>query len=106
VLVDDNRQMRYLLQKAPVVTSTSRHLCRDPEPISDKTLVVPLLPPINQWGHLPMPIQPLSRHAISVLARPGGPSPKMNGDWACGSSRRSREGLWRRGYAAGSRVTW
>jgi len=62
-------RMRYLLKKAPVVTSTSRHVCRDPEPIDPKTVAVPLFPPINQWGHLPLPIHPLSRHAISILAR-------------------------------------
>ncbi len=62
-------RMRSLLKKAPVVTSTSRHVCRDPGPINLETLAVPLFPPINQWGHLPMPIQPLSRHAISILAR-------------------------------------
>jgi len=61
--------MRRLFKKAPVVTSESRHVCREPEPAAAKTLAVPLFPPINQWGHLPLPIQPLSRHAISVLAR-------------------------------------
>ncbi len=61
--------MRRLFKKAPVVTSESRHVCREPEPAAAKTLAVPLFPPINQWGYLPLPIQPLSRHAISVLAR-------------------------------------
>ncbi len=28
-----------------------------------------MFPPINQWGHLPAPIYPLSRHAVSILAR-------------------------------------
>ncbi len=62
-------RIRYLLKKAPVVTAASRHVRQDPEPINLKTLAVPLFPPINQWGHLPLPIHPLSRHAISILAR-------------------------------------
>ena len=62
-------RMRYLLNKAKVVTAGSRHVCRAPEPIETKTLGVPLFAPINQWGHLPLPIRPLSRHAVSVLAR-------------------------------------
>jgi len=61
--------MRRLFKKAPVVTSESRHVCREPEPAAAKTLAVPLFPPINQWGHLPLPIQPMSRHAVSILAR-------------------------------------
>ncbi len=61
--------MRRLFKKAPVVTSESRHVCREPGPAAAKTLAVPLFPPINQWGHLPLPIQPMSRHAVSILAR-------------------------------------
>ncbi len=61
--------MRRLFKKAPVVTSESGHVCREPEPATAKTLAVPFFPPINQWGHLPLPIQPLSRHAVSILAR-------------------------------------
>ncbi len=61
--------MRRLFKKAPVVTSASRHVCQEPGPAAAATLAVPLFPPINQWGHLPLPIQPMSRHAISVLAR-------------------------------------
>ena len=57
------------LKNAKAVTATSRHVCRAPKPIRAKTDSVALFPPINQWGHLPAPIYPLSRHAISVLAR-------------------------------------
>ena len=42
---------------------------RDPKPANVKTLAVPLFPPINQWGRLPLPIHPLSRHDVSILAR-------------------------------------
>jgi len=51
------------------VTAASHHSCRAPKPIDDKTLDVPLFPPINQWGHLPLPIRPLSPHSTSRLAR-------------------------------------
>ena len=46
--------------RALEVTATSHHPCRRPKPIDDKTLAVPLFPPINQWGHLPEPIRALS----------------------------------------------
>ncbi len=58
-----------MLKNATAVTATSRHVCRAPKPIRAKTESVALFPPINQWGHLPAPIYPLSRHAVSVLAR-------------------------------------
>ncbi len=63
------KRMAQLLKDAHTVTPASRHVCRAPTSIRAKTLPVPLFPPINQWGHLPLPIHPLSRHAISVLAR-------------------------------------
>jgi len=40
-----------------------------PQPIDARTLDAPLFPPINQWGHLPYPIEPLSSHSTSRLAR-------------------------------------
>ncbi len=58
-----------LLKKAEEVTATSHHPCRAPKPIDDKTLAVPLFPPINQWGHLPEPNRPMSPHSASHLAR-------------------------------------
>ncbi len=61
--------MAQLLKHAHPVTPTSRHVCQAPTSIRAKTQPVPLFPPINQWGHLPLPIHPLSRHAISILAR-------------------------------------
>ncbi len=63
------KRMAQMLKDAHPVTAVSRHVCRTPKPIQAKTLQAPLFPPINQWGHLPLPIHPLSRHAISVLAR-------------------------------------
>ena len=63
------KRMAQLLKGAHPVTPASRHVCQAPTSIRAKTLPVPLFPPINQWGHLPLPIHPLSRHAISILAR-------------------------------------
>lgn len=61
--------VKTLLKKAEDVTSASHHSCRSPKPIDDKTMVAPLFPPINQWGQLPFPIEPLSPHSTSRLAR-------------------------------------
>jgi len=56
-------------QSAEPAQKVCRHPCRSPKPIRAKTSPVSLFPPINQWGHLPLPLQPLTRHATSVLAR-------------------------------------
>lgn len=61
--------MADLFRNAPQITAASRHPCHAPKPIRDKTLPVPLFPPINQWGHLPSPINPMTRRATSTLAR-------------------------------------
>ncbi len=50
------KRMAQLLKDAHTVTPASRHVCRAPTSIRAKTLPVPLFPPINQWGHLPLPI--------------------------------------------------
>jgi len=63
------RAVADFLKKAKEVAAISRHPCRNPKPIDDKTLAVPLFPPINQWGHLPLPIRALSPHSTSHLAR-------------------------------------
>ena len=57
------------LKNAKAVTPASRHVCRTPAPIRVKTEAAALFPPINQWGHLPAALYPLSRHAVSILAR-------------------------------------
>jgi hypothetical protein len=61
--------VKKLLRDAEEVTVAGHHPCRSPKPIDDKTLDAPLFPPINQWGHLPLPIRPLSPHSTSRLAR-------------------------------------
>ncbi len=64
-----HKRVKKLLKDAEEVTSASHHPCQAPKPIDDRTLEVPLFPPINQWGHLPLPIRPMSPHSTSRLAR-------------------------------------
>jgi len=52
-----NERKRYgqvvkLLKNAHQVIATSRHICQTPQPTRAKTELVPLFPPINQWGRL------------------------------------------------------
>jgi len=61
--------VKKLLKDADAVTAASHHPCRAPKPIDDRTLDAPLFPPINQWGHLPLPIRPMTSHSTSRLAR-------------------------------------
>jgi len=63
------KSVKSLLKDAEVVMTGSHHPCHSPKPIDDKTLDAVLFPPINQWGHLPLPIRPLSPHSTSRLAR-------------------------------------
>ena len=64
-----NKRLKTLFKNAEEVTSTSHHPCHTPKSIDDRTLDAPLFPPINQWGQLPYPIEPLSPHSTSRLAR-------------------------------------
>ncbi len=64
-----HKSVKKLLRDAEVVTAAGHHPCRSPKPIDDRTLDAPLFPPINQWGHLPLPIRPLSPHSTSRLVR-------------------------------------
>ncbi len=64
-----HKRVKTLLKDAEVVTAGSHHPCRAPKPIDDRTLDAVLFPPINQWGHLPLPIRPMSPHSTSRLAR-------------------------------------
>jgi len=61
--------VKELLRKSETVTGDSHHPCHAPKPIDPRTLDAPVFPPINQWGHLPLPIRPLSPHSTSRLAR-------------------------------------
>ena len=64
-----HKRVKKLLKDADEVTSDSHHSCQAPKPIDGRTLDAPLFPPINQWGHLPFPLEPLSPHSTSRLAR-------------------------------------
>jgi len=64
-----HKSVKTLLKKAEEVTGASHHSCHAPKPIDTRTIDATLFPPINQWGHLPLPIRPLSPHSISRLAR-------------------------------------
>lgn len=37
--------------------------------MDDPTLAVPLLPPIDQWGYVPFPVQGLTPHSLSRRVR-------------------------------------
>ncbi len=64
-----NRDIAQVLRKAKAVTSGSPHLCRSTRSIDPATLVVPLLPPIDQWGYVPFPVQRLTPHSLSRRVR-------------------------------------
>jgi hypothetical protein len=55
--------------KAEAVTGQSPHLCRSIRELDAATAVVPLFPPIDQWGALPFPAQPLTAHSLSRRVR-------------------------------------
>ena len=50
-------------------TDHSPHQCRSTRSPAEATRSAPLLPPIDQWGYLPFPLQPLSPHSLSRRAR-------------------------------------
>jgi hypothetical protein len=55
--------------RAEVVTGESPHLCRSSRELDAATAVAPLFPPIDQWGALPFPSQPLTPHSLSRRVR-------------------------------------
>lgn len=57
------------LKKAKPVTRESSHLCRSTRRMDPATLAVPLLPPIDQWGYVPFPVQRLTPHSLSRRVR-------------------------------------
>jgi hypothetical protein len=56
------------LREAESLTSASPHVCREPLIIDDRADGSPLLAPVNQWGHAPFPLSPMSPHAVSRQA--------------------------------------
>jgi len=57
------------LRKAKSVTSASPHVCRERLTLDDRSACHPLLAPVDQWGHAPFPLSPMSPHAVSRQAR-------------------------------------
>jgi hypothetical protein len=57
------------LKKAPAIDHRSVHVCRSGPILDETTKTVPLLPPIDQWGALPLPLQRLSPHSLSRRTR-------------------------------------
>ncbi len=51
------------------MTGESPHLCRSNKELDVATTVVPLFAPIDQWGALPFPSQPLTPHSLSRRVR-------------------------------------
>ena len=64
-----NRDIAQALKKAKPGTSGSLHLCRSRKGLDAATLAVPLLPPIDQWGYVPFPVQRLTPHSLSRRVR-------------------------------------
>ena len=52
-----------------MIDHRSPHVCHTPPVLDDSTKIVPLLPPIDQWGALPLPLQRLSPHSLSRRTR-------------------------------------
>jgi hypothetical protein len=57
------------MKKAAAVGHRSPHVCLAAPVLGEATRDVPLLPPIDQWGALPLPLQRLSPHSLSRRAR-------------------------------------
>jgi hypothetical protein len=57
------------LKKAAAVDHRSPHACETAPVLGETTRTVPLLPPIDQWGALPLPLQRLSPHSLSRRVR-------------------------------------
>jgi len=57
------------MKRAAAVDHRSPHVCHTGPVLADTTKAVPLLPPIDQWGALPLPLQRLSPHSLSRRAR-------------------------------------
>ena len=64
-----NRVLAKQIADADPVTDQSPHLCRSTRPLSSLTLGVPLLPPIDQWGYVPFPVERLTPHSLSRRVR-------------------------------------
>ena len=57
------------LKKAAAVDHRSPHVCLSGPVLGEAPRGVPLLPPIDQWGYEPFPLQPLTPHSLSRRTR-------------------------------------
>ena len=64
-----NRDIAQALKNAQPGSSGAPHLCRSTRPLEEATMLVPLLPPIDQWGYVPFPVQRLTPHSLSRRVR-------------------------------------
>ena len=64
-----SRDVGQALKKAKPGNSGAPHLCRSTRGLDDATLAVSLLPPIDQWGYVPFPVQRLTPHSLSRRVR-------------------------------------
>src|SRR5664279_3599759 len=59
------RTIAEALKKTSQVDHRSPHVCHTGPVLAATTTAVPLLPPIDQWGYEPFPLQPLTPHSLS-----------------------------------------
>jgi len=57
------------LKRVAAVDHRSPHVCLSGPVLGEATRGMPLLPPIDQWGALPLPLQRLSPHSLSRRVR-------------------------------------
>jgi hypothetical protein len=57
------------IKRAKAVDHRSPHACHTKPGLGAATTAVPLLPPIDQWGYEPFPLQPLTPHSLSRRTR-------------------------------------
>src|SRR5664279_2077200 len=63
------KTMARALKCAKAIDHRSPHVCSSGPVLGESTRGVPLLPPIDQWGALPLPLQRLSPHSLSRRTR-------------------------------------
>src|SRR5664279_5702972 len=63
------RTIAEALKKTNPVDHRSPHACHTRPVLGEATRAVPLLPPIDQWGYEPFPLQPLTPHSLSRRTR-------------------------------------
>src|SRR6478735_3099393 len=57
------------IDKSEAVRVESPHLCRSTKTLDEATAEVPVFPPIDQWGALPIPLVPMTPYSLSGRVR-------------------------------------